>query len=183
MEHLEHFTRNNVEVKKIITFSLNHSFCRADHRHVSLAHTQVQSQLFRVVRAKRGISLHRQFIPLHPQVFWPLHGIRQQLTALVRAKSPCDGCLEQEWSGRPAPLGSTCQQARYWQGISLQPFTYLFFFFFLVFRSCLLLGQKLVFAQGGPFCLTRPPREKSLPCWRLRELPGLHSPPQSLASP
>lgn len=58
MEHLEHFTRNNVEVKKIITFSLNHSFCRADHRHVSLVHTQVQSQLFRVVRAKRGISLH-----------------------------------------------------------------------------------------------------------------------------
>lgn len=113
MEHLEHFPRNNVEVKKIITFSLNHSFCRADHRHVSLVHTQVQSQLFRVVRAKRGISLHRQFIPLHPQVFWPLHGIRQQLTALVCAKSPCDGCLEQEWSGRPAPLGSTCQQARY----------------------------------------------------------------------
>lgn len=43
MEHFEHFTRNNVEIKKIITFSLNNSFCRADHRYISLVHTQVQS--------------------------------------------------------------------------------------------------------------------------------------------
>lgn len=108
MEHFEHFTRNNVEIKKIITFSLNNSFCRADHRYISLVHIQVQSQLSRVARVKSGISLHRQFIPLHPQVFWPFHGIKWQLTALGCAKSPCDGCLEQEWSGRPAPLGFTC---------------------------------------------------------------------------
>lgn len=53
-------------------------------------------------------------------------------------------------------------------------------FFFLVFWSGLLVGQKSEVAQGGLFCLTESPREKSLPCWRLRELPGLNSPPKVL---
>lgn len=149
MEHLGHFTRNNVEDKKIITISLNDSFRRADHRHVSGSQPGL-------------ILLHSQFIPLHPKVFWPLHSIKQQLTTLGCANSPCDGSLEQEWSGRPAPLGSICHQTRLGRAShSSLPHT---LFFFPVFWSCLLVGQKLEVAQGGLFCLTGSPREKSLPC-------------------
>lgn len=62
MEHLEHFTRNNVEEEKIITISLNDSFCRVDPRHVSLVHTQVAVPALLSSKGKEG---HFTTQPVH----------------------------------------------------------------------------------------------------------------------
>lgn len=62
MEHLEHFIGNNAEEKKIATISLKDSFHRADHRHVSLAHTQVPVP---ALLSSKGKERHFTTQPVH----------------------------------------------------------------------------------------------------------------------
>lgn len=181
MEHLEHFTRNNVEEKNTATISLKDSFHTADHRHVSLAHTQVPVP---ALLSSKGKERHFTTQPVHTSASI---GILASPWYQRAAHSPGVYKLSLWWlfgagvEWETCPLGIHMPTGQVFTE-HLTPAFHTPCFFPSVW-SGLLLGQKLEAAQGGLFCLTGSPREKSLPCWRLRELTGLHSPHQSLASP